>query len=339
MDGVPTRIGLAALDGVSDSGLGVALDVFRAANALATRAGGAPPFLVQVCSAGGHPVRTASGLEIGVRNDLADLHTCDAVLLPGCWIEDDDGVARLLARPDAAEAGAALQAAADRGAIAGASCTGTFVLAATGILDRRDATTTWWLAGAFRRAFPQVRLDATRALTMDDTVLCAGSVLAIADLALAVVTRTVGPSLARSCGQVLLLDEHPSQAPYMALEHLRIDDPLVRAAEEWVNEHLSESFGIPDLARAIGTSPRTLARRLDAALGLSPSGFIEGIRLRLARQLLETTALSLERVAARVGYSDVGTLRRMLRRRLGRTPRELRSSPVPPSRASQMRTS
>jgi transcriptional regulator GlxA family with amidase domain len=244
---------------------------------------------------------------------------------------------RLLDRPDAAAVGAELLAAADRGAIAGASCTGTFMLAATGLLDHRTVTTTWWLAGVFRRTFPLVRLEVARALTVDGTVLCAGSVLAIADLAFAVISRTAGPSLARSSSQVLLLDTHPSQAPYMALEHLRIDDPLVRDAERWVDRNLSEPFSIPDLARGVGTSTRTLARRLDAALGVGPSGFVEGIRLRLARHLLETTTLPLEQVAARVGYSDTGTLRRMLRRRLGRTPRDLRSPQIPPPRPTPPR--
>lgn len=176
------------------------------------------------------------------------------------------------------------------------------------MLDHRPATTTWWLASAFRRRFPQVRLDVTRPLIVDGGLLCAGSVFAMADLALAVVTRAAGPSLARSCGQVLLLDEHPSQAPYMALEHLRTDEPMVRAAEEWVRVHLARPFGIAELARGVGASPRTLARRFDTALGITPSGFVQGLRLQAARQLLETSALPLDQVAAQVGYADAGTL-------------------------------
>jgi transcriptional regulator GlxA family with amidase domain len=303
----------------------IALDVFRAANALKTRTGGTPPFTLQVGSVDGHPVRTASGLRLGVHGDLASLRECDVFLVPGCWVEGDEAVARFLTRPDVGEVGAALRETVDRGARVGASCTGTFVLADTGMLDHAAATTTWWLAGAFRKRFPRVLLDVTRPLTIDGPLMCAGSVFAMADLALAVVARTAGPSLARSCSQVLLLDEHRSQAPYMVLDHLRVDDPLVRAAEEWVDRHLDEPFGIPELARGIGTSPRTLARRLDAALGLGPSAFVRAARLRVARQLIETSTLPLEQVAARVGYSDVGTLRRMLHRTLGRTPRELRS--------------
>jgi transcriptional regulator GlxA family with amidase domain len=106
---VPVAIGLGVLDEVTDSGVSIALDVFRAANALRTRTGGTPPFTVQVGSVDGRPVRTASGLRLGVHGDLASLRECDVFLVPGCWVEGDEAVARFLTRPDVGEVGAALR--------------------------------------------------------------------------------------------------------------------------------------------------------------------------------------------------------------------------------------
>lgn len=88
--------------------------------------------------------------------------------------------------------------------------------------------------------------------------------------------------------------------------------------------HLAEGFDIATLARRAGASPRTLARRLDAALGLGPIAFVQRLRVETAIHLLETSRLSLDEISARVGYADANTLRRLVRRDTGLTPRELR---------------
>ena len=91
-----------------------------------------------------------------------------------------------------------------------------------------------------------------------------------------------------------------------------------------MRKHLAEPVRVERLARAVGASPRTLARRLDETLGTGPLGFIQRIRLEAATHLLESSKASLEEIATRVGYRDAGTLRRLMRRKLGSTPRELR---------------
>jgi transcriptional regulator GlxA family with amidase domain len=159
---------------------------------------------------------------------------------------------------------------------------------------------------------------------IDDRVLCAGTVFAQADLALHLVSRLASPTVARTCAGLLLLDTHASQTPYMALQHLSANDPTVRRAESFVRTHLAEGFDISALARDVGTSPRTLARRLAAAVGLSPLAFVQHLRVEVAVRLLETTRLSLEEIADRVGYGDASTLRRLIEREANASPRELR---------------
>ena len=123
---------------------------------------------------------------------------------------------------------------------------------------------------------------------------------------------------------MLLLDTHASQAPFMAVHTLAANDATVQRAEAWVRAHIGEEFDVARLARAVGLGQRTLARRLKSAVGMTPIGFVQRLRVELASQLLETTRLSLDEIGARVGYSDASALRRLIQRELRASPRELR---------------
>jgi transcriptional regulator GlxA family with amidase domain len=233
----------------------------------------------------------------------------------------------MLARDDVEVLARTARRAHERGAIVASSCSGAFVLGKAGLLDGRSATTTWWLADEFARRFPAARLDVSRALIVDGRVVTAGAVFAQADVALHVVTRLAGPSLARRCSKVLLLYGHAAQAPYMAVAHLRSDDPLIRRAEAWIRAHLAEDFDMATVARRAGTSTRTLSRRLRETLDLSPIGFVQRLRVEAAVHLLETTRLTVEEIGPRVGYADPSSLRRLVRREIRATPSMLRAPP------------
>jgi transcriptional regulator GlxA family with amidase domain len=321
---VQREIAILIANGFTDSGLSITLDVFRCANSLARRAGREVPFKVSVVSAHGGKVRAASGLTLSPTRSVRAAARADAVLAPGFWVEDAAAMDAALERKDMRRLIGALRSAHARGAVVGSSCGGTFLLAEAGALDGLAGTTAWWLAPHLKQRRPKVQVDAARALIVQGHVVSAGAVFAQADLALYLVSRFAGPSLARRCARVLLLDVHPSQAPYMAIGYLSSSDPSVHRAEAWVREHLAEDFDIAVLARRVGTSPRTLARRLSAAVGLSPIGFVQRLRVEAAVQLLRTTRLSLEEIGPKVGYSDANALRRLIRRETNSTPRELR---------------
>lgn len=317
-------IAIVVTDGFGDSGLAVALDVLRAATTIALREGRPAPFRPFVVSPRGGAVRAASGLVVDGTRPLRDLARADVVVMPGIWMNGPEGLDAVLERPDVALAVRALERAYARGATVATSCAATFFLARTGLLDGRRATTTWWLAPELRRRHPAVDVVETEALVVEPRLATTGAVFAIADLALHLVARHAGPTLARRTGRALLLDRHPSQAAYMALRFVRTDDAVVRRAESWARAHLAEPFDVATLARRSGTSARTLARRLHAALGLTPIGFVQRLRVDTAVHLLETSRLSLEEIAPRVGYADEGTLRRLVARETGLSPRDVR---------------
>jgi transcriptional regulator GlxA family with amidase domain len=188
-----------------------------------------------------------------------------------------------------------------------------FTLAETGLLDGRRVTTTWFLVSTFRDRYPRVSVDLDRMVVGDGPFLTAGAAFAHIDLALAIV-RDVSADLARQVARMLLVDERPSQATYVIYDHLHHEDPIVLAFERHVRRHLDRRFDSSAVARAIGTSRRTLERRTRSTLGLSPLEIVQRLRMERAEHLRQTTDLSTDGIARRVGYGSAETLRALRRR-------------------------
>jgi transcriptional regulator GlxA family with amidase domain len=145
------------------------------------------------------------------------------------------------------------------------------------------------------------------------------------DLALWLVRR-VSPQLAALTAQYLIVDSRPSQSAYALTDHLVHADPLVQRFELWARANLARGFSLNDAAKAVASSKRTLARRLDAVLGKSPLEYFQSVRVERAVHLLKTTRASVDEIAARVGYADGVTLRTLLRRRLHAGVKQIRVS-------------
>jgi len=310
---VQRRVAILIVDGFADSGLSIALDVLRAANAIIRRKGATGSFHIEVVSAQGGPVHAASGMVLQNTRSVARLKA-DIIMVPGIWAEHPGELQGVLARADTRRLVRAIAVAHARGALIASSCAGAFLLADAALLDGQQATTSWWLAAELQQRRPRVKVVPDAALIVGRHVVTGGAVFAQADVALHIVGRFAGLAVARRCAKLLLLDTHASQAPYMAAQHLRSDDPVVEKAERWIRAHLADTFDIAELARHTGVSPRTLARRLHAAVGLSPIAFVQHMRVQAAVFLLETSALSLAEIGQRVGYADPSTLSRLIRR-------------------------
>ncbi len=320
-------------DGVAEGALGVGIDVVGTAARL-VEAGVVPmarrakPLRQRVVSVDGEPVRSGAGRAVAVDGALSlrGIGAGDVVVMPGLSAATEPAVERLLSRADVLRGARLIARASGRGALVAASCSATFVLGASGLLAGRSATTTWWLVPAFGRRFPDVSVRAERMVVESDSVLTAGSAFAHADLMLGIVARVAGPSLAQMVARYLVLDERVSQARYMVMDHLRTADPALLAVERFVSANVGRQLTLDELARAAGTSPRTLARRAKDAVGMTPIEFVQRVRVAHASHLLETTQVSVEEVAARVGYADAAAFRRVFRRYAGETPRGRRAT-------------
>jgi transcriptional regulator GlxA family with amidase domain len=317
------RIHILALDGAFDTGLAVLMDAFQTANELAEATGlTSARFDVSVVGVR-RSVRTAQGLSVPVV-PIPKGAPPDWAVVPAIGFKMPGPLQQALARADVADAARALRSYAERGASVAAACIGTFVLAESGLLDHREATTTWWLAPLFRQRYPSVGLDEGRMIVKSGRVVTAGAALSHMDLALWII-RQKSPRLAALTARYLIVDTRPSQSAYVLVDHLAHTDPLVERFEKWARGALTHGFSLEDAAAATSSSKRTLARRMQAVLGKSPLAYFQDLRVEHAVHLLKTTDHGVDEIAARVGYSDGVTLRTLLRRRLGRGVREIRS--------------
>ena len=317
------HIYILALDKVFDTGLSTVLDTFSIANDLAGFAG-TPSIHFEITIVGvRRRVHTSQGLSVPVIA-AAQLPRPDIVLIPALGAKMPEILQAALERRDVADAGKLLRQWSDGGALVSAACTGTFVLANTFLLNGQSATTSWWLAPLFRERYPQVMLKESRMIVDSFRFVTAGAALAHIDLALWLVRRS-SPALAALTARYLVIDPRPSQAVFMIPDHLMHTDPLIERFEQWVRHQLAEGFSLAAAASATGTSERTLARRLKTILGKTPLSYFQDLRVERAVHLLQTSSESIDLIAAQVGYANGGTLRTLLRRRIGRSVSELRA--------------
>ncbi len=314
-------IDVLTLDGVFDLGLSAVLDVFQTANELMPMSRvSASPFQVRRVGMR-RVVRTAQGLSVPVH--AAASRSADCVVVPAIGFKMPGPLEAALTRPDVRDAADALRQWARRGTMMTAACVGTFVMAESKLLDHQHATTTWWLAPLFRRRYPDVLLDDSNMIVKSGRFVTAGAALSHMDLALWLV-RSVSPQLASLTAKYLIVDSRPSQSAYALTDHLIHSDPLVQRFERWARARLARGFSLDAAARAVGTSKRTLARRMHDVLGRSPLSYFQSLRVERAVHLLKTAHASVDEVAAQVGYADGATLRTLLRRRLELGIREIR---------------
>ena len=318
---------ILVLEGVMDSSLAITLDTLKAASAFVAGSGGKERVRV-VCAGYRKSVQTRGGLRLTADMSFREVSESPFkpqwVVVPGLGLMSDGEIAARLAKRDALEALRLLQAFANAGAKISASCSAVFLLAETGLLAGRSVTMTWWLAQVFRSRYPDIQLDETRMLVRDGPYLTAGAAFAQLDAVLAIVTDTLGAAVAHLCSRYMLIDQRPSQARYMIRTHIQHIDATVIAAERWIDRHLAVPVSVAGLSSELAMSSRTLARKIQAATGVSPIKFIQRRKLMHAVNLIETTSMPIDAIAEKIGYQDGTTLRKLVKREFGATPGALR---------------
>jgi transcriptional regulator GlxA family with amidase domain len=202
-------------------------------------------------------------------------------------------------------------------------CTGAFVLAATGLLDDKRATTHWRWCPQLAATHPRLRIEADAIYVRDDTVWTSAGITAGVDLALALVAEDHGQQLSIGIARelVVYLRRAGGQAQFSApLQAQLAEREPLRDLLDWIVQHPDEDLSVAALARRMHLSERQLSRVFKSELGVTPGEHVEVARVEAARRLLETTALSVDVVARRSGFGVTETLQRAFRRRLHTTP-------------------
>jgi transcriptional regulator GlxA family with amidase domain len=218
----------------------------------------------------------------------------------------------------------ALQAHARKNGRIAAGCSAVFLLELAGLLRGRRVTTAWWLAPILQQMNPECQVEAASMVCTDGQITTAGAAFAQKDLMLHILNDLCGTKLVDLLSRFLLVDAREAQSQYVVPEVLASGDELVAKLVERIEERLPEVPSISELAAEFLISERTLARHVNRATGKSPTALLQTIRLRKARTLLEQSRMSVEDIAAAVGYSDSTALRRLMRKTTGNSPRHYR---------------
>ncbi|MFF3754591.1 GlxA family transcriptional regulator [Streptomyces sp. NPDC002018] len=308
------RIVVLALEGLIPFELGIPQRIFGRAR----DAEGRPLYEIVTCSVlPPGPVRTDADFSILVENGPEALATADTVIVPASHdigpvhtegvLTEELAAAFTLLRP---------------GTRMVSICTGGYVLAAAGFLDGRPATTHWAHAAHFQGLFPRIKVDADVLFIDDGDVLTSAGVAAGIDLCLHIVRRDHGTAVANDVARRTVVPPHRDggQAQYIQRPVPEPQLATTATARSWALTRLHEPIQLRDLAEQESMSVRTFTRRFREEAGVSPGQWLTQQRVERARQLLESTDLSVDQVARDAGFGTAQSMRQHLQSALGVPP-------------------
>ncbi|MFE2228826.1 GlxA family transcriptional regulator [Streptomyces kronopolitis] len=297
------RVAVLALDGVTPLDLAIPTQIFT------TRP--ETPYEMTLCALD-TKVATTAGFALLAEGGLEQVRTADTVIVPG--------FEPVLSLPDAVLD--TLAEARDRGRRVVSICTGAFALAAAGVLDGLHATTHWKHIDDFGREFPAVTVDRDVLYVDEGDVLTSAGVCCGIDLCLHIVRRDLGAEVANRIARGLVAAPHRDggQAQYVPAPVAVAGEASLSGTRGWALRRLGEPLTLRALARHAGLSQRTFMRRFTEETGTTPLQWVLNARLGMARELLETTDLSVDQVARDCGLGTAANLRLHFRRTLDTTP-------------------
>lgn len=305
----PKRVAAVAYDGLCTFEFGIVVELFG----LRRKNLGVDWYEFEVCALERGPIRATGGILIEARRSLRSLQRAGTIVIPG-WRQADEAPPQRLIN--------ALRVAHAEGARLVSICSGVFVLAATGLLDGKRATTHWRYVDRLTSRYPKIRVEPDVLYVDDGNILTSAGSAAGIDLCLHIVRRDYGAEIANEIARRLVMPPHREggQAQY-------VRDPIRAAANgglapllQWAEAHLDEALLVKDLARKAAMSPRTFARRFRAQTGTTPHRWLMHQRLLSAQRRLEKSGESIDQVAEAVGLQTAATLREYFGRMLGITP-------------------
>lgn len=319
-----TSIRILCLDQVYDSAVAILCDVLNTAVQFADQSPHGIDVQVTTHTLDGASVHTGNRQSYSPDARLDTDSDLDVLFVPGLRCSSRQEIEQYLARETTAALLEQLRAASSGGAEIATACTGVWLLAEAGLLDGKQATTTWHLGMDFQQRFPLVNLQLDKMVTLDQKIRCAGSAMAHMDLAMSVVTSYFGAEIGRQVASLLLLDHRPSQSHYMVANHLGSNAEDFKTIDRWARENIDNSISVSELASGVGFSERTLSRRIKEATGETPHQYLQRLRVNRAIYLLETSAISFAQISIQLGYQEPASLRRLIKQQTNRKPSDFR---------------
>jgi len=317
---------IIAIDGCYGSSLHGLADVLVVANAHLKKAHNEtkPFFNWQFFTSGNNEIKTSNGLTMN--HELAE-HSeqqFDVIFIPGILYEGAKAFEKKLSSHSALYQWLIKQH--QSGAIICANCTSTFFLAEAGFINNKTSTTVWWLEHLYKQRYPLTHLKFDQLIVEQDNIITASAATSHFQLGLLLLKKFVPENIVQLVAKTMLIDTRkinisPEQLLSQAREH---NNKLIQNAQEWINQHMHETFTIRELSKVIATSERTLVRQFKEVLAITPLKYVQNLRINTAKYLLETSDLNLDRIIEKVGYKDRSTFSKLFSQHTGMPPMSYR---------------
>jgi len=276
----------------------------------------ASDLIVKIATLDGKPVPAFDRMSVDADCAFSDLEDIDLLFMPSLFRNPLPSVRQ------SREILPALRRLSASNAMICSSGTGACFTAEAGLLDEKPATTHWFFLDEFARRYPRVDLKRDHLITRAGNQYCAGSLNALADLSIYFIDLLYGPGVALNVASQFSPE---IRRPYLSQGFIDGEnnphfDEVIIDAQQWLVERATEKVCMGDLAARLGISQRTLNRRFQEAVGMSPIEYQRDLRIRLACDLLSKTNLPIARIGADVGYPDKGYFCSVFRKRVTTTP-------------------
>ena len=324
----PVEVLIVAVPETAGSALYGMLDVLLAAGniwqTLARSGSEQSLFRVRIVSPNAVPFTCGNGIPVVPDCSIDDNPGASILILPELWLGPDENIHGRY--PELVDW---IRRKHKEGCTLYSVCSGSIMLAETGLLDGCEATSHWGYQDLFRKRYPKVLFRPEPNLVFADArgrIVTAGGTTSWHDLAIHIISRYASPGEALRIAKVYLLKWHgEGQLPYAALVRSNPHaDSVVRSCEQRMGEHFRETDTIKQVVELASIPERTLKRRFKAATGSTLIDYLQNLRVEEAKRLLESGQAPVDEISVEVGYEDPSFFRRLFKRRTGLTPSQYR---------------
>ena len=279
-----------------------------------------PYFDVSISSVDGKEITGLSGARIKPHHTIMNDDQFDLIIVPSEGMNINANSRSFQQRVDY------LKRMHDKGAVVASVCTGAFLVAATGLLHNKVATTHWAMAQEFTRLFPEVKLNTDLLIADNNEIITAAGVSADQDLSMHIIARFCGQEVALQTARCTLVDlsvRDQTQFKTFVVAKNHGDQEILKC-QTYIEDHLSKDISVALLSEKFAMGPRTLNRRFKQATSHSMISYVQQLKVEKAKNILERESISFDEIAHSLGYENVSFFRRLFKKNVGLSPKEYR---------------
>jgi transcriptional regulator GlxA family with amidase domain len=203
-------------------------------------------------------------------------------------------------------------------------CVGSFLLAATGLLNGKKATTNWMFADLFRKKYPQITVEDDKIIVDQGRIYTCGGAFSFTTFMIYLIEKFCGHEVAITASKILMINMHQQPQTSFSIFQFQTNhaDDAISKVQQYMEKNYNKTITMTEMAGISNMSSRNLIRRFEQATSNTPLEYLQRFRIENAKKMLETRNDGIEQIAMKCGYEDMSFFRKVFKRHVGMTPRE-----------------